>query len=64
MTDTAVAQHNDTTNRQHSSSSTSDEMVDADDVATGAALVALPQPAATAAGETTAGTRCYQSVSM
>jgi len=51
MTDTAAAQHNDTTNRQHSSSTISDAMADAADVAAAAALVAVPQPATAATGE-------------
>ncbi len=45
MTDTAAAQHNDTTNGEHSLSATNDAMTDAADAAAAAALVALPQPA-------------------
>jgi len=51
MADAAVAQRNDTTSGQHSLSATSDAMADVADAAAAAALVALPQPNAAAAGK-------------
>ena len=51
MADAAAQQHNDTTSGKRSLSSTGDAMADAADAAAAAALVALPQPAAAAAGE-------------
>lgn len=51
MTDEAPSQPSDSTSGEHSLSSPSDAMGDAADAAAAAALVALPQPAAAAAGE-------------
>jgi hypothetical protein len=74
MTEEASSQPNDSTSGEHSLSSTSDAMGDAADAAAAAALVALPQPAAAAAGEFIAAKQqcqllsvtslCSQSVSM
>ena len=50
MTDEASSQPNDGTSAEHSLSSISDAMGDAAYAAAAAALVALPQPAAAAAG--------------
>ena len=51
MTEEAPSQASDSTIGEHSLSSPSDAMGDAADPAAAAALVALPQPAAAAAGE-------------
>ena len=51
MTDAATSQPNDNSSGEPSPSTTSDAMGDATDAAAAAALVALPQPTATAAGE-------------
>ena len=51
MTDEASSQPNDSTSGEPSLGATSDAMEDAADAAAAAALVALPQPAAAAAGE-------------
>ena len=51
MTDEAPSHPSDSTSGEHSLSSPSDAMGDAADAAAAAALVALPQPAAAAAGE-------------
>ena len=52
MADAAAAQPNDTTSGEGFLGATSNAMADAADAAAAAALVALPQPAAAAAGET------------
>jgi len=51
MADTAAQQPNDSTLGEPSPSITSDAMADAGNAVAAAAAVALPQPAATAAGE-------------
>ena len=51
MTNEATSQPNDSTSGEPSPSTPTDAMGDAADVAAAAALVALPQPAAAAAGE-------------
>jgi hypothetical protein len=51
MTEEAPSQPSDSTSGEHFLSSSSDAMGDAADAAAAAALVALPQPAAAAAGE-------------
>ena len=51
MTDAASSQPKDTTSGELSLSTTLDAMADAADAAAAAALIALPQPAAAAAGE-------------
>jgi hypothetical protein len=51
MTEEAPSQPSDSTSGELSSSTPTDAMGDAADAAAAAALVALPQPAAAAAGE-------------
>jgi hypothetical protein len=51
MTDAASSQPNDSSIEEPSLSTTLDAMADAADAAAAAALIALPQPAAAAAGE-------------
>jgi hypothetical protein len=51
MTDEASSQPNDSSSGEPSLSTPSDAMGDAADAAAAAALIALPQPAAAAAGE-------------